>query len=36
MPQGDTMTLPENVVLAAVAHTPDAVVIVDPAGITCY
>ena len=36
MPQSDTMTLPGDVVLAAVAHAPDAVVIVDAAGIICY
>ena len=36
MPQGDTMTLPAGVVLAAVAHAPDAVVIVDTAGTICY
>ena len=36
MPQGDAMTLPGDVVLAAVAHAPDAVVIVDAAGTICY
>ena len=36
MPQGDTMMLPGDVVLAAVAHAPDAVVIVDAAGTICY
>ena len=30
------MTLPGDVVLAAVAHAPDAVVIVDAAGTVCY
>ena len=36
MPQGDTMRLPGEVVLGAVAHAPDAVVIVDAAGTICY
>ena len=36
MPQGDTMTLPGDVVLAAVAHAPDAVVVIDAAGTVCY
>ena len=36
MPHGDTVTLPDDVVLAAVAHAPDAVVIVDAAGTICY
>lgn len=36
MAQDDTMTLPGEVVLAAVAHAPDAVVIVDAAGTVCY
>ena len=36
MPQGDTMMLPGDVVLAAVANAPDAVVVVDAAGTICY
>jgi|SRR5579875_1694121 len=36
MPGGDTTTLPIEVVLAAVAQAPDAVVIVDSAGTICY